>query len=110
MKLTQKILIKIIAKNYFQDKIINNNLKLTDFEIENVIGDGNCGFRVLSLQIYNDQDNYNIIRSHIYNYLNNNKDSYNTRYTIYNNDILTADLYIPKIKSDSLWMGLLRFQ
>ena len=24
---------------------------------------------------------------------------------IYNNEIITADLYIPKIKTDGLWMG-----
>lgn len=43
----------LVAKSYFQDKILNNNLKINDFEIENVIGDSNYGFGALSLQIYN---------------------------------------------------------
>ncbi len=88
----------MVTKSYFQDKI-RNNLKINDFETENVIGDDNSGFSALSQQIYNDQHNYNIVDSHIYNYLNNNKESYNTRFMIYNNDVITGDLYIPKIKN-----------
>ena len=48
---TKNIYKGLVAKSYFHDKILNKNLKITDFEIENVIGDGNCGFRALSLQI-----------------------------------------------------------
>ena len=107
---TKNIYKGLVRNSYFHDKILNKNLKIIDFEIENEIGDGNCGFRALSLQIYNNQNNYNIVRSHIYNYLNNNKESYNTRYMIYNNEIITADLYIPKIKADGLWMGISKYQ
>ena len=41
----------LVEKSYFKEKIINKNLNIKDFEIENVIGDGNCGFGALSLHI-----------------------------------------------------------
>lgn len=87
-------------KNFFHNIIINQIYTTSDFSLENVDGDGNCGFRALSLQIYNGRSNYNIIRTHIYNYLNNNIEIYKNQYTIYNNEIIRADLYIPKIKLD----------
>ena len=92
-------------KDFFENKILKENFNLDDIIVENVIGDGNCGFRSIALQIYNNQHNYSIVRTHIYNFLNNNKDQYSNNYMIYNNEIISADNYIPLIRKDGLWMG-----
>ena len=39
------------------------------------------------------------------NYLNNNINYYKDYYIIYNNEIISADLYIPHIREDRTWMG-----
>ena len=59
---------KIIKK-----KVLMNDLNHENFYIENVEAEGNCGFRAISLQIYNDENNHQLVRSHIYNYLNQHK-------------------------------------
>ena len=40
---------------------------------EIIIGDGNCFYRCLSLQIEHNQDNYNYYRQIIYNFIKDNK-------------------------------------
>ena len=37
--------------------------------------------------------------------INTNINYYNDYYIIYNNDIITADLYLPQIREDRTWMG-----
>lgn len=34
----------LVDKNYFLNRVLNKNINLYEFEIENVIGDGNCGY------------------------------------------------------------------
>ena len=63
-----------MSKNYFSEKILNKIFNIKDFTVENVIGDWNCGYRSLALQLYNDQENYNIVRTYVYtvsNWINN---------------------------------------
>ena len=69
-----------------------NNLK--DYKIEEVDKDGNCGYRALSLQIYNDENSYNVIRTHVYTFLNTNIDFYKDKYTTLHNEAIKAEDYI----------------
>ena len=80
-----------------------NNLK--DYKIEEVDKDGNCGYRALSLQIYNDENSYNVIRTHVYTFLNTNIDFYKDKYTTLHNEAIKAEDYIPYVKNDDFWMG-----
>ena len=80
-----------------------NNLK--DYEIKEVAKDANCGYRALSLQIYNDENNYNIIRTHAYTVLNTNLDFYKDKH----NEAIKEEDYIPYIKNDGFWMEVLEF-
>ena len=94
-------------KNYFynlEDEQLNN---LKDYKIEEVESDGNCGYRALSLQIYNDENSYNVIRTHVYTFLNTNLDFYKEQYTTLNNEAIKAEEYIPHVKTDGFWMGIL---
>ena len=79
-----------------------NNLK--ECKIEEVEKDGNCGYRALSLQIYNDENSYNLIRTHVYTFLNTNLDFYKDKYTTLNNEAIKAEDYIPHVKTDGFWM------
>ena len=56
----------LCKKSYFREKILNKIFNIKDFSAENVIGEGNCGYWSSSLQLYNYQENYNIVRTHIY--------------------------------------------
>ena len=67
--------------------------------------DGNCSYRALSLQIYNDENSYNIIRTHVYTFLNTNLDFYKDKYTTIHNEAIKAEEYIPHVKNDGFWMG-----
>ena len=52
--------------NYFRKIIADNQgsiiFPLTSFELEDVDGDGNCGYRALALQIYENENYYYKIR------------------------------------------------
>ena len=66
--------------NYFR-KITEDNQEsiifpLTFFELENVEGDGNCGYRALSLIIYENENFHYKIREDIYNYLKLNESNF----------------------------------
>lgn len=50
-----------------------NIFNLEDFYLQNVTGDGNCGYRYISLQIYGTEEKYDSIRQDIYSYLTLNK-------------------------------------
>lgn len=43
--------------------------KEEDFLISDVVGDGNCGPRVLSLALFGDQNKHNTIRKHVFTYM-----------------------------------------
>ena len=73
--------------------------------MEDVGKDGNCGYRALSLQLYNNEDNYNIVRTHVYNYLVLNYKTYKNEYTFFNNDLILGQEYIPNIIKNQFWMG-----
>jgi hypothetical protein len=66
--------------------------------MEEVERDGNCGYRALSLQIYNVEKNYNLIWTHVYTFLNTNLDFYKDKYTTLNNETIKAEDYIPYVK------------
>ena len=81
--------------------IFNNN----EFIFQDVVGDLNCGYRCTSLQIYGTEENYNLIRQQIYNYLHNKIGDYTDLFFQVNANILPAKEYIKKIKKDKCWMG-----
>ena len=62
---------KIIADN--QGSII---FILSSFELKNVEGDGNCGYRAQALQIYENEEYHYIIREDIYKYLKINSSNF----------------------------------
>ena len=59
-------------KNYFIEKY-NNNIgniyNIKDFYLQDVMGDGNCGYRCIASQIYEDENKYYIVRENIYQFL-----------------------------------------
>ena len=52
-----------------EDNQGSNIFPISNFEFENVEGDGNCGYRANALQIYGDEEFHYKIREDIYNYL-----------------------------------------
>ena len=50
-----------------------NEIWLTDVKVIQIIGNGNCLFRCLSLFKDKTQENYNYYRQLIFNYINSNK-------------------------------------
>ena len=98
--------IGLVNKEFFLNNIKENiKYKQNDFHLEDVEGDGNCGYRCISLQLYGLEDNYHKIRESVYNYLNQNKNLY-TDYTFeYNGNIISSDEYIDIIRNNQEWMG-----
>lgn len=92
-------------KKFFYNLSVPELNKLQNYIIEEVEKDGNCGYRAISLQIYNDENNYNIIRTHVYTFLNTNLDFYKDKYTTLYNEAIKAVDYIPYVKGDGFWMG-----
>ena len=95
--------------NYFRKIIADNQgsliFSLTRFELEDVEGDGNCGYRALALQIYENENYYYKIREDIYKYLKFNTSNF--AHLNFQNEgcIISADEYIEKVKDDGFWMG-----
>ena len=95
--------------NYFRKIIADNQgsiiFPLTSFELEDVEGDGNCGYRALALQIYENENYYYKIREDIYKYLKFNTSNF--AHLNFQNEgcIISADEYIEKVKDDGFWMG-----
>ena len=95
--------------NYFR-KITKDNQEsiifpLIFFELENVEGDGNCGYRALVMQIYENENFHYKIREDIYNYLKLNASNFaelNFQIVLM---FVTAKEYIEKVKEDDFWMG-----
>ena len=95
--------------NYFRKIIADNQgsiiFPLTSFELEDVEEDGNCGYRALVLQIYENENYYYKIREDIYKYLKFNTSNF--AHLNFQNEgcIISADEYIEKVKDDGFWMG-----
>ena len=93
-------------KEYINLKINEENIyDINDYVIEDVISEGNCGYRALSLQLYKTEDKYDSIRKNVYNYLNNNRNQYAHLSFQYNGELISANEYIDKIKNNNEWMG-----
>ena len=95
-------------KAYFIDKYLNNvgfiyNIK--DFSLQDVKGDGNCGYRCISMQIYGEEEKYYIIRENIYKYLYINKNNYKNIPLELDGKIIKSEEYIDNIKNNKFWMG-----
>ncbi len=78
---------------------------LNRFERENVEGDGNCGYRALALQIYEDEEFYYKIREDIYKYLKLNASNFSELNFQLEGTFVSAKEYIEKVKDDGFWMG-----
>ena len=95
--------------NYFrritEDNQGSNIFPISDFELENVEGDGNCGYRALALQIYGDEECHYKIREDIYNYLKINASHFSELNFQIEGGFVTANEYIEKVKEEGFWMG-----
>ena len=94
---------------YFKD-IINKNQgsKIyleNQFIFRDVVGDGNCGYRAIAIQLFENESYHNIIRQHVYEYLKINKDQFIDFIFDTDNKLLNNEEYIEKIKNDKFWMG-----
>ena len=91
---------KIIADN--QGSII---FILSSFELKNVEGDGNCGYRAQALQIYENEEYHYIIREDIYKYLKINSSNFSHLNFQIDWSFISPDEYIEKVKDEGFWMG-----
>ena len=97
--------------NYFGKIIVDNQgsiiIPLSSFEFENVEGDGNCGYRALALQIYENEEYHYIIREDIYKYLKINSSNFSHLNFQIDGSFISPDEYIEKVKDKGFWMGYL---
>ena len=96
-------------KEYFM-KIYNeakpdNIYNINDFILQNVKGDGNCGYRAFALQLYGNEEFHNVIRENIYNYLSINRSNYSHLTFQVDNQELSNIEYIENIKNNGFYMG-----
>ena len=95
--------------NYFRKIIADNQgsiiFPISSFELEDVEGDGNCGYRALALQLYEDENYHYKIREDIYNYLKLNSSNFSHLNFQIDGSIIGSDEYIEKVKFDGFWMG-----
>ena len=70
-----------------------------------MVGDGNCGYRAIAIQLFENESYHNIIRQHVYEYLKINKDKFIDFIFDTDNKLLNNEEYIEKIKNDKFWMG-----
>ena len=91
----------LVNKEYIMNKLKEKNIfNKNEFYLQNVNGDGNCGYRCISLQIYGTENEYASIRKEIFNYLDKNRNIYKEFNFEYNNKILSSNDYINIIKND----------
>ena len=91
-----------VDKDYFLKKDnIENKYNKEDFILIDVLGDGNCGFRAISLQLYGIEEEYNKIRKNVFNFLKANKENYANFNFEYNGNIIPDYEYIDKVYNDS---------
>ena len=84
-----------------QDSII---FRVTFFELENVEGDGNYGYRALAFQIDENENFHYKIREDIYNYLKLNESNFSELNFQIALMLVTAKEYIEKVKEDGFWI------
>ena len=66
----------LVDKNFILNKINNTKLNISQFYLQDVKGDGNCGYRCISLQLYGNENEYTKIRNDVYSYLNSNRNQF----------------------------------
>ena len=90
-----------VNKEYIINKINEKNIfDKNEFYLQNVTGDGNCGYRCISLQIYGTENHNDNIRKEVFNYLDKNRTTYKEYNFEYNNKILNSNDYIDIIKNN----------
>ena len=90
-----------VDKDYFLKKDnIENKYNKEDFILIDVLGDGTCGFRAISLQLYGIEEEYNKIRKNVFNFLKANKENYANFNFEYNGNIIPDYEYIDKVYND----------
>ena len=93
-------------KNFLIEKISHSaQLNISDFYLQDVAGDGNCGYRCISLQLFGNENHYAKVRESVYNYLNLNREQFDNFNFEYEGNILSSSDYIDKINNDKEWMG-----
>ena len=96
----------LVDKDYFLKKNnIENKYNKEDFMFIVVLGNGNCSFRAISLQLYGTKEEYDKIRKNVFNFLNANKENYANFNFEYNGNIIPAYEYIDKVYNDTEWIG-----
>jgi len=98
-------------RSYFINTIKDKNtFNIDEFNLKDVTGDGNCGYRAIALQLYSNEENYDIVRKTVYNYLIPRKNLYTNYNFEHFGAILNATDYIDHIQDDGFWMGELEIQ
>ena len=91
---------------YFINKIENNQgsniFNLLEYRQKDVGKEGNCGYRVIALQLYSNKNYHNLIRKDVYDYLTLNKDNFVGFNFEYAGNLLDANEYIEKVKKTEL--------
>ena len=91
----------MVNKNFFYQKVkVLNNLCITDFYLQDVGDDGNCGYRCISLQLYGNENEFGKIRDAVYTYLDSNREEFTNYNFEKDGNIITSDKYIDTIKNN----------
>ena len=101
----------INERSYFIKTIKDKNtFDFDEFNLKDVTGDGNCGYRAIALQLYSNEEKYDTIRKAVYNYLEPRKNLYTNYNFEHFGAILNASDYIYHIQDNGFWMGELEIQ
>jgi len=79
--------------------------KRDDFVFQNVINDGNCGYRALALQLFGNEDYHSDVRNQIYTYLTLNKGNIPEQNFEIDDVTVSNEQYIQNIKNNHFFMG-----
>lgn len=91
----------------FDDDDFRTKLQQQGHTINEMIADGNCLFRSLSDQLYNDRGNrHDVVRQEVCNYLDENEDEFSV-FLIFEDeeDVQEFDKYVGKMREDGEWGG-----
>ena len=93
---------------YFERLIYENQgsniYPMPSFNLTNVDGDGNCGYRPLTLQIYEDEEVHYKIREDICNYLHLNAEWFTELNFQVDGILMAASEYIEKVQEEGFWI------